>query len=170
MKKPQKQIKPSYIWDEAIKYLENKYNFNHHDYLGTFGANRITRLKEIKKELEINDADLEGYLDIHNRTDSEVIRKLAVRNKLYKENVLRDPIHLDFWEQLCDIKNVSHSRYIPFSLDDLDQDYSYVDEVFNTYGGKDESHDGKWVNTIIGYILEEFGEGENKVCEFFVNW
>ena len=87
----------------------------------------------------------------------------------------RDPIYLNFWHHIVDTEEVHNGCYIHFCEDDLNQDYSYVDEMFKKYGDqdgrcKDESHDGKWINTIIGYILDEYGEGDNRECEFYVSW
>lgn len=171
MNKPQPEIKKILHWNECIKYLEEKYDFQHRDYNYKFrDFNKL--YDEICKREGVDRADLEEDLSKADNTDPEVIRKLKVRKKINRMHELESPVYLDFWHWCCDHFEIHNGCTIYFDTELLDEDYSYNDVTYKKHPqhGRDGSHDGQWIKKIIGYILDEFGEGKYKECTFEVYW
>jgi hypothetical protein len=72
--------------------------------------------------------------------------------------------YLDFWHYICDSQNPSNGGTIYFDKDSLDIcKFNHEDkDLPKEFRG--------WREKIIGYILNEFGEGKNKQCEFKTEW
>ena len=87
-----------------------------------------------------------------------------------KDKVDEEVPYLNFWHWLIDVMGISNGT--TFELDKW-----YLDNI-HTFDGRGDTPKDKdipaqyrgWKKKIIGYVLDEFGNGKDKKCEFVVSW
>lgn len=149
--KPVIKTEQYYDYFEVIRYIEDKYGFKADDYFGRFSSrDKVTQ--DCLIELNINKSDLEEDLISADKSDPEVIRKLNNRTVVYGLVEKRLPEYASFWDWVMDNQEIHNGSIIYFYKPDISE------------------RNPDFVNTILTYLLTEFGSGENQNIAIKCSW
>ena len=142
MNKPKLKTKSYLDWSECSKYLEEKYKFQMRDFAGLWKWTG-QKTEQIYEEMGYPKGSDKNKLPVQIQAKCNII----YRKKFEKD----EPPYQDFWHYICDTQTPNNGDTIYFSNQGLE---GILD----------------WQKTILEYILTEFGQGEERECEFEVSW
>jgi len=151
LQKPSKIVKESQDYNACRDYIENKYKCDIRDFGGFYKhpkKNDALLKKLCVKHGHPYELIRNGFSPSHPDSDKLMI---SVRN-VFDEYEKLQPPYQDFWHWIVENNSINNGGYFQLS----NYDFETCEEDFQ--------------KTILEYFLSEFGEGENRRVEFYVEW